>query len=284
MLAADSVPQPTPTTPAGLVTCTVTNVVDGDTIDVGNCSDPGRVRLILIDTPEISPGECYGKEASAYTRSRLLNRQVALEKDVSNKDGFGRNLRYVWLDGDLFNEQIVRDGYAALATYPPDVKYVDRIRAAQQAAQAESAGLWGTCGGVGIPGTPTPSPTSGAAPTATPTPPGTATPTPTVAGSCSSASAIITGLDKVGEVVTISGSGNLSGWYLISERGNQRFDFPNNFTLSGTVQIRSGTPAFPNSSSQLWWTASNQWNNSDDDDATLYDCNGQQRSYFEDGD
>ncbi len=270
-------------TPAGLTLCTVTNVVDGDTIDVSNCSDPGRIRLILIDTPEISPGECYGKEASEYTKSRLLNRQVGLEKDVSNKDRFGRNLRYIWIDGELFNESIVRDGFAALAVYPPDVKYQVRIAAAESFAQSASIGLWLICGGVGVPGTPTPIQSATPTSTPSPTPFGTATPSPTTTGLCQAATATINALDKVLEYVTVSGSGNLNGWYLISTRGNQRFDFPANFTLSGSVQVRSGTPFFPNSPSQLWWTSANMWNNSDDDDAILYDCNGQQRSYFDDG-
>jgi endonuclease YncB( thermonuclease family) len=289
LLAADSAASsafPTPSassTPTGLVLCNVSHIVDGDTIDVNGCSDAGRIRLILMNTPEINPGECYGKEASAYTSAHLLNRQVGLEKDKSDKDSFGRYLRYVWIDGELFNERIVRDGYAELAVYPPDVRYQPRIAAAQQEAKTASRGLWGVCGSVGIPGTPTPQ--QSATPTSTPSPTqsGTATPTPTVAGSCSSASATITSLDKVLEVVTISGSGNLTGWYLISVRGNQRFDFPNNFTLAGNVQIKSGTPAFQNSSTQLWWTAANQWNNSDDDDAILYNCLGQQVSYFNDG-
>lgn len=270
-------------TPAGLTLCTVTNVVDGDTIDVSGCSEPGRIRLLLIDTPEVNPGECFGKEATEYTKSRLLNRQVGIEKDISNKDGFGRNLRYIWIDGELFNEVIVRDGYAVLAIYPPDVKYLDRIEAAQTTAQSFSSGLWPACGGVGVPGTPTPIQSATATPTSSPTPFGTATPTPTASGACQAASATITGLDKVLEIVTVSGSGNLDGWYLISTRGDQRFDFPDNFTLSGSVQIRAATAPFPNSSGQLWWTSANQWNNSEDDDAVLYDCTGQQRSYFDDG-
>jgi micrococcal nuclease len=84
---------PVGSTPAGLTFCTVTNVVDGDTIDVSGCSDPGRIRLILVNTPEVNPGECFGKQASGYTKQKLLNRSVGLEKDVSNKDAFGRNLR-----------------------------------------------------------------------------------------------------------------------------------------------------------------------------------------------
>lgn len=281
VLAADSA-QSAAATPSGLITCNVSHIVDGDTIDVNGCADAGRIRLILINTPEISPGECFGKEASAYTSQKLLNREVALEKDKSDKDSFGRYLRYVWVDGELFNERMVKDGYAELAVYPPDLKYQSRIAAAQQEAKAAGRGLWPVCGSVGLPGTPTPQTT---APTSTPspTPPGTATPTSTVSGGCSSATAQITALDKILEVVTVSGSGNLTGWYLISVRGNQRFDFPTNFTLSGSVQISSGTAAFPNSSSQLWWTAANQWSNSDDDDAVLYNCLGQQVSYLDDG-
>jgi len=57
-------------TPTGLVYCTVSSVTDGDTIKVTGCADAGTVRLILIDTPEVFFGaECYGKEASNYTKS-----------------------------------------------------------------------------------------------------------------------------------------------------------------------------------------------------------------------
>src|SRR5688572_11801572 len=87
VLAADSATGAA-STPPGLVTCNVSHIVDGDTIDVNGCSDAGRIRLILINTPEITPGECFGKEASAYSSQKLLNRQVALEKDESNKDSF----------------------------------------------------------------------------------------------------------------------------------------------------------------------------------------------------
>lgn len=56
-----------------------------------------------------------------------------------------------------------------------------------------------------------------------------------------------------------------------------------NFTLNGSAQIRSGTPQFANSAGQLWWTFANVWNNSEDDDAVLYNCSVQQVDYFDDG-
>ena len=39
----------------------------------------------------------------------------------------------------------MRAGYASVATYPPDVKYVDRFRAAEQYARENNLGLWGAC-------------------------------------------------------------------------------------------------------------------------------------------
>jgi micrococcal nuclease len=125
---------------------TVSRVVDGDTIEVsplvGGIAD---VRLIGMDTPETYGGtEPYGEEASAFTTQRLEGRKVALEFDVERIDPYGRVLAYVWLpDGKMFNEVLVREGYAQVATFPPNVKYVERFVAAQRQARAEGAGLWG---------------------------------------------------------------------------------------------------------------------------------------------
>jgi micrococcal nuclease len=124
----------------------VSRVVDGDTIEVspavGGIAD---VRLIGVDTPETYGGtDPYGEKASAFTTQRLEGRQVALEFDVERIDPYVRVLAYVWLpDGTMFNEVLVREGYAQVATFPPNVKYVARFLAAQREARAEGAGLWG---------------------------------------------------------------------------------------------------------------------------------------------
>jgi hypothetical protein len=69
---------------------------------------------------------------------------VALEFDVERIDPYGRVLAYVWLsDGTMFNEVLLREGYAQVATFPPNVKYTERFLAAQREARAENAGLWG---------------------------------------------------------------------------------------------------------------------------------------------
>lgn len=127
----------------------VTRVVDGDTIEVRYRGRTITVRLIGIDTPEtVAPGqpvECYGPAASAFTERELEGRRVRLEFDVERIDRYGRTLAYVWRGGELFNETLVRRGYAVVTTYPPNVRYVERFLAAQRAARSHERGVWGVC-------------------------------------------------------------------------------------------------------------------------------------------
>ena len=129
----------------------VTRVVDGDTAEMLIDGDEVDVRFIGIDTPETvapdQPVECYGKEASAYTESRLERQTVRLEYDVERTDRYGRTLAYVWIGDELFNESLVAEGYALVTTYPPNVAYVDRFVTAQREAREAGRGLWGACPG-----------------------------------------------------------------------------------------------------------------------------------------
>ncbi len=126
----------------------VVRVVDGDTIIVDYEGRPERVRYIGIDTPETvdprRPVEVYGKEAAAANRRMVEGRRVRLEFDVERRDRYGRLLAYVWVGDTLVNDWLVRNGYAQVATYPPNVRYVDRFLDSQRAAREAGRGLWGT--------------------------------------------------------------------------------------------------------------------------------------------
>ena len=129
---------------------TVTRVVDGDTAHVLFRGRDVTVRFIGVDTPEtVAPGqpiECDGPEASLFTTRQLTGKRIRMEFDVDRIDPFGRTLAYLWMhDGSLFNETLVRRGFATVATYPPDTRYVQRFEAAQRAAKATRRGLWGVC-------------------------------------------------------------------------------------------------------------------------------------------
>lgn len=127
----------------------VTRVIDGDTVEARFGGRVLDIRLIGIDTPEsVAPGqpvECYALAASRFTGRELEGERVRLEFDVERLDRYGRTLAYVWLGPELFNETLVRLGYAFVTTYPPNVRYVDRLRDAQRNARANERGVWGRC-------------------------------------------------------------------------------------------------------------------------------------------
>jgi micrococcal nuclease len=76
-------------------TTTITKVYDGDTITL---STGERVRLLQIDTPELSPVECYGDEARSALVTLLKSPgPITLKVDpaLDKVDRYGRLLRYV---------------------------------------------------------------------------------------------------------------------------------------------------------------------------------------------
>lgn len=124
----------------------VSRVIDGDTIQLENGD---KVRYIGIDTPEtVDPSkaiQCFGKEASNKNKELVEGKEVRLVKDVSDKDRYGRLLRYVYV-GDLFiNLELVKQGYAYSYTYPPDVKFQNIFVEAQKTARENKLGLWSAC-------------------------------------------------------------------------------------------------------------------------------------------
>ncbi|MEI6650464.1 MAG: thermonuclease family protein [Candidatus Moraniibacteriota bacterium] len=125
----------------------VERVIDGDTIEIAGGE---RVRYIGMDTPEsVTPGkpvECFGKEASEENRRLVEGKTVRLEKDTTERDQYGRLLRYVYAGNTFVNLQLVAQGYARTDAYPPDIRYQDRITAAKDAAKNAGLGLWRACG------------------------------------------------------------------------------------------------------------------------------------------
>jgi hypothetical protein len=78
---------------------------------------------------------------------------VRLEFDVERTDQYGRTLAYIWKDGSLFNRVLVERGFAQVTIFPPDDKYADRLRAAENRARGADNGAWGICPYFGSPAT-----------------------------------------------------------------------------------------------------------------------------------
>uniref|UniRef100_A0A7C4R5I7 Nuclease n=1 Tax=candidate division CPR3 bacterium TaxID=2268181 RepID=A0A7C4R5I7_UNCC3 len=128
----------------------VLRVVDGDTIDVEVNGVENRVRLIGVNTPEIvdprKSVECFGLQASDYTKSILTGQSIYIERDSTQgeKDKYGRSLAYIFLeDGSFLNLKLIMEGYAYEYTYQIPYKYQSEFQEAQRLAQKEKIGLWG---------------------------------------------------------------------------------------------------------------------------------------------
>ena len=116
----------------------VVRVIDGDTFVIRGGE---RVRLIGIDTPE--KGKPGAAQATARTKRLVLGKRVRLEKDVSERDRYGRLLRYVYVGRVFVNAELVRSGYARMATFPPDVRHAEDFLRLQREAQRAGRGMWG---------------------------------------------------------------------------------------------------------------------------------------------
>lgn len=119
--------------------CVVQRISDGDSF---RCRNGQRVRLIGIDSPEARQGVLGSKARQALLRILPVGSEVKLEYDVAPTDRYGRLLAYVWVGSTLVNEAMVRGGWAVLYTVPPNIKYAERFRQAQNEARAQVAGLW----------------------------------------------------------------------------------------------------------------------------------------------
>jgi micrococcal nuclease len=119
----------------------VTDVVDGDTIDVARGATEMTVRLIGINAPESD--ECWSDEATAALVALVGPGPVWLTVDASDVDQFGRALRYVIdADGNDVGGLLIEQGAAIARSYPPDTANDDRYALLQEAARVSGRGLW----------------------------------------------------------------------------------------------------------------------------------------------
>ena len=129
----------------------VTEVTDGDTIELGDCR---RIRYLGIDTPEtVHPDktvECYGPESSNINKQLVLDKKVLLFKGNKDKDMFGRSLRYVVLaENSIFiNDYLVENGFAKVYE-----KYIEdniesiynNLKKSELKAKQKNIGRWKKC-------------------------------------------------------------------------------------------------------------------------------------------
>ncbi len=142
--------------PAG--TARVVHIIDGDTVvlDIGGQRE--TTRLLGIDTPETNhptrPVECFGAEATARLKELApVGSVVRIERDTEARDHYDRLLLYLYhpTDDYLLNLAMVQEGYAVALHVAPNGAHRRDISQAESHARASGVGLWGSCGGPGVP-------------------------------------------------------------------------------------------------------------------------------------
>lgn len=132
-------------TPAYAAGVQVVRIHDGDTLTI---STGEKVRFLQIDTPEISPAECYGAEAHKALVGIIGKSPITLESDSvsDDMDQYGRILRYVKVGKVNVNLKLVEIGAATPYFFKGEKgKYSSELLKAAQNAKAKKLGLWKMC-------------------------------------------------------------------------------------------------------------------------------------------
>ena len=136
---------PEPTELAG-PTYLVVDVIDGDTIFLDNGES---VRYLGIDAPEthhpVRGQECFGPEATDRNNELVGGQRVRLEGDETDRDHFGRLLRYVYVGNTFVNAVLVEEGFAYSYYRPPNTKHYDGLLDLELQAEEQGRGLWEAC-------------------------------------------------------------------------------------------------------------------------------------------
>ncbi len=221
----------------------VIEVIDGDTIRVRIDETVRRVRYIGIDAPERD--EPLGSAATEANHALVAGEVVLLEKDVSDKDDYGRWLRYVFLPDGLFvNGELVRRGLARAKAYPPDLGRQSSLAALEEEARAAGRGVWEK----------------------------------TIATAALGAARVqIVGVDKYAEVVVLTNVGDraqdLTDWTLVSERGGEVCPLVGTLAPSATLRVWARVEDAHRGGHNCGFTEK-VWNNREPDPAALYDAAG----------
>lgn len=133
-------------------TVKIESVTDGDTIKFkdpnSNSKQLVTMRVLNVDTPEVhgpKAGQLYGEEASEFAKRTLEGKDVTIELSAKESpyDNYGRLLGYVFIDDQLYEELIIKEGLARVAyVYSPDTKYQEQLQEAEQQARTKGENIW----------------------------------------------------------------------------------------------------------------------------------------------
>lgn len=123
--------------------------VDGDTAKLKLNNQIIKVRFLAIDTPETKhptkKEEPYGKEASDFTCKQLKSaKKITIEYDSNSDkyDKYDRHLVWIFVDDNLLQKLLIKEGLAEVDYLYDDYKYTDILLEEEKYAKENKVGLW----------------------------------------------------------------------------------------------------------------------------------------------
>lgn len=129
-------------------------IVDGDTFfgqinGVEGSEAKEKIRIIGVNSPELSSDDCYAQEAKNFLIRQISNKWVWLTFDGECYDQFDRTLAYVHLgtnEQDFVERQILLGGYAFAFPFDDTDTFENEFAADEVTAESNGAGGWSECG------------------------------------------------------------------------------------------------------------------------------------------
>ena len=114
--------------------------VDGDTAKLSVKGRTYTFRFLAIDTPETvkpnTPVAFMGKRASDYTKSELKKaKKIQIQYDGNKTDKYRRKLAWIWVDGKLLQDKLVKKGYARVYYIYGKYKYTNILQKSEKKAR-----------------------------------------------------------------------------------------------------------------------------------------------------
>lgn len=125
---------------------TLDKCVDGDTAWFYLDNEKIKARFLAIDTPEsTTKKEAFGKEASDFTCNLLKNaNKIEIEYDDNSDklDKYDRHLVWVFVDDNLLQDLIIKNGLGEVEYLYGDYKYTSILEASEILAKTNRVGMW----------------------------------------------------------------------------------------------------------------------------------------------
>jgi len=128
---------------------TVDQLIDGDTTRFNFEGSSESFRYLIIDTPEVNTDsgtpQPYAEEAADRVEELLTQAdKIEVEFDEGpTTDDYDRYLAYVYADGEMINEILLREGLATVRyANPPNTSHLKLFEEAEEQAKRENLGLW----------------------------------------------------------------------------------------------------------------------------------------------